>query len=83
MSETSTAVERLKALADRINRNIDGSFGGAYVIIPPKEGEIIDNLIIGSRQDEAQFWTMLLTACQTALAELDARQRNGQAFGRR
>ena len=80
---TDTA-ERFLAMAETIKRNAEGSFGGAFVIVPPAEGgAVVETLILDSKQDPAQFWNLLMTKCQINLAELDQKQRTGQAFGRR
>ena len=83
MSEISDAATRFKAMEQLLEKN-DGQFGGAFVVVPPPgAGEPIETLILDAKQDPAQFWTLLKTKCDIALGELDAKQRAGQAFGRR
>ena len=80
----STAPQRFRSMADSIDRNAEGSFGGAFVVIPPPEaGDPLETLILDAKQDPAQFWMLLKTKCDLALAELDAKQRQNAAFGRR
>ena len=81
---TSTAPARFRAMAEAIERNEGGSFGGCFVIIPPDDGgEPIETLILDSKQDLAQFWNAVITKCQIMLADVEQKQRAGQAFGRR
>ena len=71
-------------MATAIELNAGGTFGGAFVVIPPPEaGDPIETLILDSKQDPAQFWTLLKTKCDIELGLLDQKQRVGQAFGRR
>lgn len=71
-------------MADAIERNSDGAFGGAFVVVPPPNGgEPVETLILDNKQDPAQFWNLLMTKCQINLGELDQKQRAGQSFGRR
>ena len=79
----STAPQRFRAMAEAVERNEGGSFGGAFVVIPPPEaGDPLETLILDSKQDPAQFWNLLMTKCQIMLAELDQKQRANAAFGR-
>ena len=84
MVEVSTGPQRFRAMADAMELNPRGNFGGAFVVVPPPEaGEPVETLILDSKQDPAQFWNLLMTKCQIMLAELDTKQRANQAFGRR
>ena len=77
-------LKRFHAMADRMSLNGNGSFGGAFVIIPPiGGGEPIETLILDSKQDLAQFWNAVITKCQIMLADVEQKQRSGQGFGRR
>ena len=71
-------------MADAIERNAEGSFGGAFVVVPPPEaGDPLETLIIDTKQDPAQFWMLLKTKCDIELGALDAKQRQQSTFGRR
>ena len=72
-------------MADAIERNAEGTFGGAFVVIPPsvEAGDPIETLILDAKQDPAQFWLLLKTKCDLELQALDAKQRNQSAFGGR
>ena len=81
---TSTAPQRFRAMADAIEKNAEGSFGGCFVVVPPEGGgDPLETLILDSKQDPAQFWNLLMTKCQIMLAELDQKQRSNASFGRR
>lgn len=71
-------------MADAIERNSEGNFGGAFVVIPPsaEAGEPIETLILDAKQDAAQFWMLLKTKCDLELAALDQKQRTNATFGR-
>lgn len=84
MTEETPQAARFRVMANRIDHNADAVFAGAAVIVPPAEGgEPVEMLIIDSSQSPAQFWGALLTKCQISLKDLDEKQRNTQAFGRR
>lgn len=70
----------LREMADRMELNANASFGGAFVIIPPAGGEVIKTLIIDSKQDPAQYWSIIKTKADMALMGLDEQQRNTRAF---
>lgn len=70
-------------MADRLDRNADQDFGGAFVVIPP-EGEAQTMLLIDSAKNPAIFWAALQTRVQIALQEIEEAQRGGMpGFGRR
>ena len=77
--------ESFESMARKIVDNAGYSFGGAFVIVPPKDGgEIIETLILDSKQDAAQFWILLQSKCQAQIAALDSANRQVQAgYGRR
>ncbi len=76
--------ERFRKMAARLDHNSADEFGGCFLIIPPKDGgEVIETLILDSRQDPVQYWTLLKTKCETEIVRLDASGRVSTAFGRR
>lgn len=79
-TDVKALAQELRELADRMERNSDGSFGGAYVVIPPAGGDVIKMLILDSAKDPAQFWAVLKTRCEMVLAGLDEIQRNVRAY---
>jgi len=76
--------ESFREMAAAVERNPDSNFGGAFVVVPPKEGgEALATLVLDNKQDPAQFWQMLLTKCQMMIAGLDNKQRQSAFGGRR
>lgn len=74
---------KFSAMAERITKNAPEEFGGAFVVVPPKDaGEALEVLVLDPRQDPAQFWIFLKTKAETEIANLDAKQRAQGAFGR-
>ena len=77
-------LKKFEAMAERMSRNGDDNFGGAFVVVPPENGgEPIEPLILDAKQDPAQFWMLLKTKCDLELGALDQKQRQNAAFGRR
>lgn len=71
-------------MRERIVKNEDAGFGGAFVIVPPEgAGDPVQTLLLDPTPDPAQFWQMLLTKCQIMIAEIEVAKRTNQAFGRR
>ena len=74
--------QAFRDMADRIVLNGESSFGGAFVIVPPaKGGDPIQTIILDANQDVAQFWSIVQTKAQMALAQLEqvAMQARGYA----
>jgi hypothetical protein len=69
-------------MAARIRLNESSEFAGAFVIVPPGGGEKA-LLILDNSQKPEVFWGLLQTTAALALAEIDDRQRQGMAYGRR
>lgn len=77
-------VDPFFAMSELLKKNGTESFGGAFVVAPPKDGgEVLNTLLLDSRQDPVQFWILLKTKCETEIAQLDQKQRSGTAFGGR
>ena len=70
-------------MAEAMQLNGNRNFGGAFVVVPPAGGDVIHTLILDSGQDVAQFWALLKTKAEMALAGLDEMQRNQAGFGGR
>ena len=77
-----TLAQQFLDMAARLKLNGDKNFGGAFVVVPPSGGDPIQTLILDGKQDPAQFWAILKTKAEMALAGLDEQQRNQQAFRR-
>ena len=89
--------DKFRKLADQIDKNVEmptpveggppvsaapENFGGAFCIVGPN-GESIERLILDSDKDVSQFWGNLKVKAEIMLAELNEKDRTGQAFGRR
>lgn len=71
------------SMAERISRNQDEGFGGAFVIVPPgEEAEPLVMLMLDNSNDPSLFWATLKTTCEMALHRLDEQNRGGNPFGR-
>jgi len=82
--KAKTLADRFRAMAAAIELNGADNFGGAFVVIPPTEGgDVLETLVLDSRQDPAMLWMLLKTKCDMELTKLDQAQRSGNAFGRR
>lgn len=81
-SDVKALADRFRAMADKIELNGITEFGGAFVIIPPAPGEAIETFVMDKNQDPAQFFVILKTKAEMALAGLDQIHQN-QGFARR
>ena len=80
MSETSDPFTKM---AQRIEHNAEATFGGAVVIVPPKNaGDQIELLMLDAQGDPAQFWSTVMTRIQVVLEKLKDQERRVGAFGR-
>lgn len=78
-----SAADRFRKMAERLDHNAADGFGGCFLIIPPVDGgEVIDTLILDTRQSAVQFWVLLKTKCEDEIIRLDAGGRAQQAFRR-
>ena len=65
-----------------ITQNNDKGFGGAFVVVPPEGGgEPLETLILDSKQDASQFWSLLQAKASVMIAELEEKKRTQGAFG--
>lgn len=81
--DSEAVAKRFTDMAERIRLNVNSSFGGAFVIIPPAGGDgPVETLILDGKQNTAQFYSLVRTAADLALKAIDDNQRNS-AFGRR
>lgn len=82
MTETPQAA-RFRKMADAIDHNGVESFGGAFVVVPPKDGgEPIETLILDSTQDPIQMWGILRVKCEMIIQDLEAKRKQRSSFGR-
>lgn len=70
-------------MADRIEHNKGGDFGGACVIVPPGDLPVIEFLQLGTAPDLGQFYGAITTRVQIVLQQIQEKQRVGMNFGMR
>lgn len=74
----SSLAELFRKMADDIDRNAEAGFGGAFVVVPPKDGgEPFQQLFVTSTQDAGDFWTLLASKCQAAIRAVDQARTQG------
>jgi len=75
--------EAFTAMAEKIERNGEDSFGGAVVIVPPGREDTMEWLIVDSRSDLLRFWVKLKTDIDAIIQRLDDKSRMQAQFGGR
>lgn len=72
-----------REMADRIERNNDAVFGGAYVIIPPSDdGTSLSVLVVDNERDQSGFFNLLEWRIKNIIQQIDQQARVQQGFGR-
>jgi len=83
MTDSIGRSEPFVRMAAAIELNVAGQFGGAVVIVPPKDaGDPVETLILDNSQSPAEFWAALKTRCEIKLSQLIEAERNMATFGR-
>lgn len=72
--------ELFRELADKIDRNPETDFGGAFLIVPP-EGDAISGILVGAA-DLGVFWGAVKLKCDLAVDAAD-KVSKPQGFNRR
>lgn len=73
-----------REMALALERNEYAPFGGAFVIVPPKDGgDVVATLLFDKQLNPSQFWAILKTKCEIALNELMQQEQSNRGFGRR
>ena len=72
--KVAARADMFKAMAERIERNADAKFGGAFVLLPPGDGEPFMSLML-DQEEAAIFWSALQTIANMAVQTLDTVQR--------
>ena len=63
-------------MARQIRLNSGAKFGGAFLVVPPMDGEPFQSLMLG--QDEPSiFWGAVKTLAEVAMQALDPRNQQG------
>lgn len=64
-------------MAERIRRNSDDGFGGAFVLVPPPGfGNPVTNLLLNSANLSLLFWSTLAQVANSETERLKAEQRS-------
>lgn len=69
-----------REIADKIDRNPETDFGGAFIIVPP-DGEPVSGILVGA-PDLGVFWGAVKLKCDKAVDTIDDKQRQQQQFRR-
>ena len=72
--------EPFTQMAEKIERNGDADFGGAFVIYPPGGDPVVQDLSVNPTADQIRFWLKLKTEIDAVIQRLDEVARNQQAF---
>lgn len=79
---TVKAIRMFRAMADLLERNQDQGYAGAAVICHP-DGENIEFLLLGSKDNEGQFFATLMQRIQITTQRIDDANKQRAAFGHR
>lgn len=72
--------DAFRDFAAKIEKNDEGDFAGAFLIIPPG-GEIVSGIIVGE-PDVASFFGMVKTKLDVVVTKIDQEEKTKRAFGR-
>ena len=64
------AAALFRQIADRIERNAEDEFSGAFLIVPPGDCEPIDGLSVSSKPNIPAFFSNLRGQVEIAIAEV-------------
>lgn len=76
------AAKMFRAMADLLERNQDQGYSGCAVITHP-DGETIELLMLGSKDNEGQFFGTLMQRIQMLTQKIDDHNKKQVAFGPR
>lgn len=66
-------------MARQIRLNKDATFGGAFLVVPPGDGEPFSSLML-NQEEQSIFWGAVKTLGEVALAALDPRNPANRGF---
>ena len=76
------AAALFRQIADRIERNAEDEFSGAFLIVPPGDCEPIDGLSVSSKPNIPAFFSNLRGQVEIAIAEVADAAAGGSGRGR-
>jgi hypothetical protein len=74
----SAAGDLFRAMAERIERQAEGDFAGAMLLVPPGEGEPLQVLLADPEQKPEHFWNIAKVRVDIALGNLVDEQRRAE-----
>jgi len=78
---TAEAAAIFRTIAERLEKNLDEPFGGAFVACPP-DGEHVEMVSFsGSAQNVGQFWGTVQSCAVAAVGRADEAARRMRGFG--
>jgi hypothetical protein len=71
------AAALFRQMADRIEKNADEEFSGAFLVVPPGDCEPLDGLSVSSKPNIPAFFSNLRGMVEIAIEELQKDQPGG------
>lgn len=81
MPDPNKFAQLFRDFADKIEKNAEKDFAGAFLVVPPAS-DAIAGILVGE-PDIASLLGMLKTKLDVAVNKIDEEQKKMQAFGRR
>lgn len=79
-SVAARAAQIFRNMADRIMKNVDEPFGGAFVAVPPDGQGPVEIMVSDNKQNMGQFWGMVQANAAMAIREADETSRRQRGF---
>jgi hypothetical protein len=76
------AAALFRQMADRIEKNADEEFSGAFLVVPPGDCEPLDGLSVSSKPNIPAFFSNLRGMVEIAIAEVTDAANGGSGRGR-
>lgn len=77
--EAEKRAKLFEEMANQLRLNKDAKFGGAFLVVPPADGEPFSSLMLN--QDEASiFWGAVKTLAEVAMQSLERAGRQQAGF---
>ena len=80
-ASAETIAKKFEAMAERIRRNGDDNFGGAFLLIPPDNaGKAIEVMSVADT-NPAHFWLLVKAGVDEQYQEIQALSARQRSFG--
>lgn len=73
--------DNFRQLADKIDKNDESDFAGAFMIVPPS-GDPVQGFMVGNA-DLATFWSVVKSKVEIIMVEINDKDRQASAYGGR